>query len=60
MDRIERRAFAYHQRVRNGYLKLARREPVRIKTAKVEEDKFKTQSKIRALVDIFLKAGHVI
>jgi dTMP kinase len=60
MDRIERRTFAYHQRVRNGYLKLARREPARIKTVKVEEDKFKTQSKIRALADIFLKAGHVI
>jgi dTMP kinase len=55
MDRIEKRTFAYHQRVRNGYLKLARKEPARIKTIKVEEDKFKTQSKIRALTDTFLK-----
>jgi dTMP kinase len=30
-DRIERRAMAYHQRVRQGYLRLARAEPRRIR-----------------------------
>jgi dTMP kinase len=59
-DRIEKRGFAYHQRVRNGYLKLARKEPARIKTVKVEEDKFKTQSKIRALANAFLNSRYVI
>ena len=30
-DRIEKRAVAYHQRVRAGYLSLAKKEPQRIK-----------------------------
>ncbi len=53
-DRIEMRSLNYHQRVLNGYLKLARSEPKRIKIVKVEEDKNKTQSEIRRLVDKFL------
>jgi dTMP kinase len=60
MDRIEKRNFSYHQRVRNGYLKLARGEPARIKTVKLEDDKFMTQSKIRALIGKFLNPEHVI
>jgi len=50
-DRIECRSFNYHLRVRNGYLKLAHQEPRRIKIVKVCEDKLKTQSKIREIVD---------
>lgn len=34
-DRIERRAVAYHERVRRGYLTLARQEPKRIKVVRV-------------------------
>lgn len=49
-DRIEKRSLAYHLRVRNGYLKLADKEPKRIKVIKVEEDKHKTQEKVRDLV----------
>lgn len=60
MDRIEKRDLAYHRRVRDGYLKLAAKEPSRIKTVKVQEDRLKTQSKIRALSEMFLKASHVI
>ena len=60
MDRIEKRNFTYHQRVRKGYLRLARKEPARIKIVKVEEDKIKTQSKIRAQADAFLNSKHVI
>lgn len=30
-DRIEKRSIAYHQRVRDGYLKMAKEEPERIK-----------------------------
>lgn len=49
-DRIEKRPFLYHLRVRQGYLKLAEEEPARIKIVKVEEDKVATQDKIRELV----------
>ena len=54
-DRIERRTFRYHLRVRRGYLKLARQDPKRIKVIKVEESMNKTQEKIRRLVDKFLR-----
>jgi len=49
-DRIERRAFAYHLSVRQGYLKLAASEPKRIKIVKVDKDKSVTQDQIRKLV----------
>lgn len=50
-DRIEKRSLAYHQRVRNGYLRLAAQEAKRIKVVKVDRDKFVTQEKIRKLID---------
>ncbi len=53
-DRIEQRPLAYHQRVRNGYFKLARLSPKRIKIVKLDEDKSVTQAGIRKLVDRFL------
>jgi dTMP kinase len=53
-DRIERRSLLYHQRVRKGYLHLARRFPARIKIIKVDHNKNQTQAQIRALVDKFL------
>lgn len=46
-DRIERRSLSYHSRVLEGYHKLARLEPQRIKVVRVEKDKNKTQSEIR-------------
>jgi dTMP kinase len=49
-DRIEKRSLAYHKRVRNGYLSLAKREPERFKIIRVEEDKNRTQDKIRQLL----------
>jgi len=49
-DRIERRSLAYHIRVRNGYLKLASKDPKRIKVVKVDKDKSVTQAEIRKLV----------
>lgn len=51
LDRIEKRSFDYHQRVKRGYHKLAKLEPKRIKIVKVDKAKFKTQEKIRKLVD---------
>jgi len=49
-DRIEKRALAYHERVRKGYLRLGRIEPKRIKIVKVDKDKPVTQEKIRKIV----------
>lgn len=46
-DRIESRAFSFHQQVREGYLKLAQLEPKRIKVIKVNEKKNVTQALIR-------------
>lgn len=54
-DRIEKRPFVYHLRVRYGYLELARAEPKRIKIVKVAEDKSVTQEEIRKLVLCHLK-----
>ena len=50
-DRIEKRSLAYHFRVREGYLTLARKEPKRIKIVKVEKDKCLTQERIRELIN---------
>jgi len=49
-DRIESRSFEYHRKVKNGYLKLAKQEPKRIKIVKLADDKLETQKKIRELV----------
>jgi len=54
LDRIEMRSVNYHLRVRKGYLALAKQEPKRIKVVKVEQDKFKTQAKIRELVEKYV------
>ncbi|MGE5308381.1 MAG: dTMP kinase, partial [Deltaproteobacteria bacterium] len=55
-DRIESRPLSYHQRVKNGYMALARKEPRRIKVVRLEERKEQTQEKIRGLVDSLLKS----
>jgi dTMP kinase len=49
-DRIESRTLAYHERVKRGYLELAKREPGRIKVVKLQARKEQTQEKIRGLV----------
>ncbi|HTY45995.1 MAG TPA: dTMP kinase [Patescibacteria group bacterium] len=54
-DRIEKRSFNYHQRVRQGYLAQARQEPRRIKVVRLAPDKDTTQQAIRCLVEAFLK-----
>ena len=50
-DRIEQRSLSYHEKVRQGYLTLAKEEPQRIRIVKVLADKLKTQDKIREIVD---------
>lgn len=59
-DRIEQRDFAYHRRVKNGYLDLARRYPRRIKVVKREQDKERTQAAIRELVLGLLKRRKIL
>lgn len=54
-DRIEKRSYAYHLRVRRGYLTLAVLEPKRIKIVKVKKNKSVTQGEIRKLVIGILK-----
>lgn len=54
-DRIEKRSLQYHQRVREGYLKLAKLEPNRIKIVKVNKNITAIQGDIRKLVDKYLK-----
>ena len=49
-DRIERRPLGYHERVRKGYLAIARREPRRFKIIRVAKDKAVTQERIREAV----------
>ena len=49
-DRIESRTIAYHNRVRNGYLELAKQEPKRIKIVKVKKNIADTQECIKRIV----------
>ncbi|MCX5705350.1 MAG: dTMP kinase [Candidatus Omnitrophica bacterium] len=53
-DRIEKRSLVYHEKVRNGYLKLARQETGRIKIVRVDDNIEVTQANIRALIDRYV------
>lgn len=50
-DRIEQRSINYHEKVRKGYLAIAKSQPKRIKIVKVEKNKFKTQDSVREIVN---------
>lgn len=50
-DRIELRPQQYHQRVKQGYHRLARQYPGRIKLIRLNKDILKTQQQIRAIID---------
>lgn len=54
-DRIESRSLSYHQRVKRGYMELARKEPGRIKLVKLCERKEQTQEIVRELVGELLE-----
>ncbi len=54
-DRIERRALTYHNRVRNGYLDLARKEPARIKVIDGSVSKEVIQKIVKNHVNHLLK-----
>ena len=55
IDRMEQKDVAYHKRVRAGYLKLAKKYPDRIKVIKVKDDMEKTQSLVRAEVELVIQ-----
>ncbi|MFA5092866.1 MAG: dTMP kinase [Candidatus Omnitrophota bacterium] len=50
-DRIEQRCVGYHEKVRKGYLAIAKSQPRRIKIVKVQKDKLTTQRNVREIVD---------
>lgn len=54
-DRIEHRPLRYHDRVHRGYLKIARREPNRVKIVKAQLSRQEIQKTIRRFVGHLLK-----
>ena len=54
-DRMERKPFDYHVRVRQGYLRLAKKYPKRIKVIKVDGSIDEVQARIRREVDRVIK-----
>ncbi len=54
LDRMEKEEVKFHERVRNGYLRMARRATGRIKVVPGNRSPEEVQSDIRALVDSFL------
>ena len=54
LDRIEAQGLAFHQRVRAGYLAIARTAPDRIKVVNADQTIEAMQEQIRALIDALL------
>ena len=54
LDRIEAQGLAFHQRVRAGYLAIARRAPERIKVVRADQSIEELQRQIRALIEPLL------
>lgn len=59
-DRLERAGLAFHRRVRNGFLTLAKQEPKRFQVMRQQKTIAQTQELIRGAVDRFLKNHHVL
>ncbi len=53
-DRIELRSLEYHNRVREGYLSLAKEHPKRIKLIRVDADKETIFKRVKTMVDTLL------
>ena len=54
-DRIERRTLAYHNRVRKGYIDIARKEPARVKLIKASQSKEEIHKIIQTHVNRVVK-----
>jgi dTMP kinase len=53
-DRFELQGLAFHRRVRQGYLEIARRDPKRVKVVKADRPIAEVHAEIRRIVDKFL------
>ncbi|MEK6732265.1 MAG: dTMP kinase [Candidatus Omnitrophota bacterium] len=49
-DRMERKSILYHNKVRNGYLQIAEKEPGRVKVISATVEIQKTQERIRKII----------
>ena len=56
VDRMESKGLEYHKKVRNGYLKLAKADPKKIRVIKVDGAIPVVQARIREEVDIVLRS----
>ena len=56
-DRIESESIEFHQRVREGYLKLAQEYPARVHLIKTDKEKDEVHEEIKKTIDKFLKKG---
>lgn len=52
--RFEAQGVAFHQRVRRGYLEIARRDPARVRVVNASLSVEEVQAKVRELVELFL------
>jgi dTMP kinase len=58
--RFEAQGLAFHQRVRRGYLEIARRDPARVRVVDASRSVKDIQAKVRELVDLFLARREVL
>jgi dTMP kinase len=55
LDRMEAKRTSYHNAVRSGYLRLAEKNPARIRVIKVRDEVRETQALVRSEVEIVLQ-----
>ncbi|MDP2929066.1 MAG: dTMP kinase [Candidatus Omnitrophota bacterium] len=55
IDRMEKKGLSYHKRVREGYLKLSKQNPDRIKVIKVNGEIPEVQARVRSEVEIVIR-----
>ncbi len=55
-DRLEKEKISFHQKVRDGYLKIALKNPNRIKLISGQGDISQTWGKIKKIIDSFLES----
>jgi len=56
--RFEAQSLSFHERVRAGYLAIARRDPRRVKVVNADQPVAEVEHQIRRVVDSFLKKGN--
>jgi dTMP kinase len=57
-ERFEREEIQFHQRVRKGYLAIAKKEPRRVKVIDTRQGEDKVFERIRKIVDNLINRGH--